>query len=72
VWLLHIAAINRPVIEIGIGHLGELIDSEFPCLSDHERDAALGAVAASAMMNKRSGWRALFHGRTPTLAHLGS
>jgi hypothetical protein len=58
-WLLHIAAINRPVIEIGIGHLGDFIDSDCPCLSDHERDASLGAVAASAMMNKRSGWRDL-------------
>ena len=58
-WLLHIAKIKRPVAEIGIGHLGDFIESESPRLSDHERDAALGAVAALAMMNKWSGWRDL-------------
>ena len=53
------ARIKRPVAEIGIGHLGDFIESESPRLSDHERDAALGAVAALAMMNKWSGWRDL-------------
>jgi hypothetical protein len=58
-WILHIARIKRPVAEIGIGHLGDFIESESPHLSEHERDAALGAVAALAMMNKWSGWRDL-------------
>ena len=58
-WLLHIAKIKRPVAEIGIGHLGDFIESESQRLSDHERDAALGAVAAWAMMNTWSGWRDL-------------
>jgi hypothetical protein len=59
-WLLHVARIKRPVVEIGIGHLVDFIESESPRLSDHERDAALGAVAALAMINKRSGWRDLY------------
>lgn len=59
-WLLRVARIKRPVVEIGIGHLVDFIESESPRLSDHERDAALGAVAALAMINKRSGWRDLY------------
>ena len=58
-WLLNVATIKRPVVEICIGHLGDFIESKSLSLSDHERDAALGAVAAWAMINRRSGWRDL-------------
>lgn len=58
-WLLQVARVDRPVAEVGISHLSDLIESESPRLSDHERDAALGAVAALAMIDKRSGWRDL-------------
>jgi len=60
-WLLHVASrIKRPVTEVGIGHLRDFVECEWSRLSDHERDAALGAVAASAMINRRSGWRDLY------------
>jgi hypothetical protein len=58
-WLLHVANVERPVAEIRISHLSDLIESESLCFSDHERDAALGAVSALAMIDKRSGWRDL-------------
>lgn len=58
-WLLNVATIKRPVVEICIGQLGDFIESKSLSLSDHERDAALGAVAAWAMINRRSGWRDL-------------
>jgi len=59
-WLLHVASAERPVENVSISHLGAFIQSESPSLSDHERDAALGAVAAWAMMSNRSGWRDLY------------
>jgi hypothetical protein len=58
-WLLHVASVERPVAEVGMNHLSDLIESEPLCFSDHERDAALGAVTALAMIDKRSGWRDL-------------
>jgi len=59
-WILGVARVERRVAEVRFYHLSDLIESESPYLSDHERDAALGAVAAFAMMEKRSGWRDLY------------
>lgn len=59
-WLLHVASNELPVANVGINHLVNLIQSESLHMSEHERDAALGAVAAWAMMSKRSGWRDLY------------
>jgi len=47
-------------VEICIGHLGDFIESKSLSLSDHERDAALGAGGSWAMINRRSGWRDLY------------
>jgi hypothetical protein len=59
-WLLRVAKIELRVEEVGLDRLSDLIGSESPHLPDHERDAALGAVAAYAMMQGRSGWRDLY------------
>jgi hypothetical protein len=59
-WLLHVASVECRVKNVEMSHLGDFIESESPRLSDHERDAALGAVAAWAMINSRSGWRDLY------------
>jgi hypothetical protein len=59
-WLLRVVSVERPIADVGINHLGDFIESESSHLSEHERDAALGAVAAWAMMSKRSGWRDLY------------
>jgi hypothetical protein len=59
-WLLRVASVQRPVAHVDMGHLGDFIESESPHLLDHERDAALGALAAWAMMCERSGWRDLY------------
>jgi hypothetical protein len=59
-WLLRVASVERPTAHVDISHLRDLIESESPHLSEHERDAALGAVAAWAMMSERGGWRDLY------------
>ena len=58
-WLLRVANRERSIAKVDIGHLSDLIESESPNLSDHERDAALAALAALAMLDKRRGWRDL-------------
>jgi hypothetical protein len=60
-WLLCVANRERSIAKVDISHLSDLIESESPRLSDHERDAALGALTALAMLDKRSGWRDLYH-----------
>ena len=59
-WLLKIANNQRRVAEVTMAHLSELITSDSRHLSEHERDAALGTIAAWAMVTKPSGWRDLF------------
>ena len=59
-WLLHIANVESRVENVGMCHLGDFIQSDSNDLSDHERDAALGAVAAWAMINCLNGWRDLY------------
>lgn len=58
-WLVKIANRERRVADITIEHLAHLIECEMQTLSEHQRDAALGAVAASAMLSKIAGWRDL-------------
>jgi hypothetical protein len=59
-WLLKVATEHCPVAEVGMSHLRAFITCEADTLSEHERDAALGAVAAWAMMTKQANWRDLF------------
>jgi hypothetical protein len=60
-WLLKIANKRRRVVDVRMSHLSKVIACETDSLSDHERDAALGAFAAWAMVNGLEGWRNLFH-----------
>ncbi len=59
-WLLGIASAERAVAEVRMSHLVTVIECESSVISDHERDAALGAIAALAMIEKRSRWRDLY------------
>ena len=59
-WLIEVATKERPVIDVRMSHLGKFIAGEADTLSDHQRDAALGAVAAWAMFVGLPGWRDLF------------
>jgi hypothetical protein len=59
-WLLNIATKGHPEGDVGVSGLSDLIESNAMDLSDHERDAVLGAVAAFAMIENRSGWRNLY------------
>lgn len=58
-WLLGIANRERRAADVRVGHLSELISCESPC-TEHMRDAALGAVAALAMIERRTGWQDLY------------
>jgi hypothetical protein len=59
-WLLKVASKHRPAAEVRMSHLRDVITCESEALSEHERDAALGAFAAWAMVTKRANWRDLF------------
>lgn len=63
---MEIANKERPVREVRMAHLSKLIDCDWQEPSEHlqepsehERDAALGAVAALEMLRKADGWRDL-------------
>jgi len=56
-WLMKIASADRRVRQVTLGHLVELITCVTAELSEHERDAALGALAAWAMVSAAAGWR---------------
>jgi hypothetical protein len=58
-WLMGVANNERRAREVGMGQLSKLIDCDLPEMSEHERDAALGAVAALKMLRKADGWRDL-------------
>ena len=47
----------RDVKDVGVSHL---IEPKLLWKTEHERDAALGAFGALAMIEKRSGWRDLY------------
>ena len=59
-WHLQIATSEHPVSEVKLQSLRDLIECKVESICDHERDAALGAVAALAMCEERTGWRDLF------------
>jgi hypothetical protein len=58
-WIMGVANKQRPVRDVQMADLSKLIDCDLQGLSEHERDAALGAVAALAMLRKLDGWRNL-------------
>lgn len=60
-WLLKIATAQLPVVKITLNDLADFIHSDSRELCEHERDAAIGTVAAWAMLNQQSGWRNLFN-----------
>jgi hypothetical protein len=74
-WLLHVAKVERPIAKVSIGHLSDLIESESPRLSDHERDAALAALAALGLTQKQlvicsRTWIIKKESKTPPLAEV--
>ena len=58
-WLINVASAGRRVLDVGMEQLGEFISCHEASLSEHERDAALGAFAAWAMASGAAGWRDL-------------
>jgi hypothetical protein len=56
-WLIKVASANRRVLQVGMSHLGEFVKCGAAGLLEHERDAALGAMAAWAMVSATPGWR---------------
>lgn len=67
-WLMGIANKELRVADVNVGHLGKVVSCESSPLSEHARDAALGAAAALAMVEKRSGWRDLYNQETNAFA----
>ena len=56
-WLIKVASAKRRVLHITMGDLVEFITCDVAGLSEHERDAALGALTAWAMVSAAPGWR---------------
>lgn len=67
-WLLALASKGRPVGEVAMWHLADLVRCDARRLSEHVRDAALGAVAALAMIEKRVAWCDLYRRETKPFA----
>ena len=59
-WLLGIAQPGNPPAGIALGNLQQWIVGNVAGASDHERDAALGALSAFAMTSAMVGWRDLY------------
>ena len=56
-WLLGIATVDRPVAQVPVDSVCTVDRGRFPRgLSEHVRDAALGAVTARAMALQETGW----------------
>lgn len=49
-WLIKVASKRRPVRNVRMRNLKKFVECALPKLSEHERDAALGAVGAAAML----------------------
>jgi hypothetical protein len=58
-WLLKVASQHHRVLDVTLEHLVDFIEEGSRSLSEHERDAAVGAVGAFAMLRSASGWRDL-------------
>jgi hypothetical protein len=59
-WLLKVASRRRKPTKVKMSDLRAFVTCESEELSEHERDAALGAFAAWAMVTEQAGWRDLF------------
>lgn len=59
-WLLKVDRKRRKPTKVKMSDLRAFMTCESEELSEHERDAALGAFAAWAMVTKRTDWRDLF------------
>lgn len=56
-WLIKVASAKCRVLDITMVHLAKFFTCEATVLTEHERDAALGALAAWAMVTVAAGWR---------------
>jgi len=59
-YLLGIANKQKKPASITLADLSEYVNCAKECVSEHERDAILGAVTAFAQRENRKGWRNLF------------
>jgi len=70
-WLLGKASGGRAVGEVALHDLNDyVVGGRVQGASDHERDAALGAVAAFAMKSRFTGWRDLSVSETNAMTPL--
>lgn len=58
-WLVAVASSTRSVVSVGMDHLAAFMSGDITSLCEHQRDAALGALAAWAMVSRAPGWRDL-------------
>jgi hypothetical protein len=58
-WLIKVASRQRRAADVRMENLVEFIECEATHLSEHERDAAIGAVGATAMLLALDGWKDL-------------
>lgn len=58
-WLLQIANGRRSVRDVAISDLREFVGLDEHSVSEHARDAVLGAIGAFAMLREAPGWRDL-------------
>jgi hypothetical protein len=56
-WLIKVASADRRVLDVTMRHVAEFITCSLEELSEHERDAALGALTAWAMVYAAPRWR---------------
>ncbi len=59
-WLIGVAHRNLRGADVRMSHLGRFISGGLDSISEHERDAAVGAIAAASMVTSASGWRNLY------------
>jgi len=59
-YLLGIANREKPVAAVSLTDLSEYVVCDIGRISQHSRDAVLGAVAAFAQREKRQGWKNLY------------
>ena len=59
-WLLSPANVAQPVGQIALADLAQYFDGNVNGASDHERDAALGALSAWAMHKNLDNWQDLY------------
>ena len=67
-WLTNVASADRRAASVTMTHLAGFIAGGVEGLSEHERDAALGAVGAWAMVQRPHGWRNIAHEESDAFA----